>query len=189
MVKPLVINLFRISCRVALFLASFSFLADHCLVRVGYLVLIHRVDALSGSIYECGIHLSHAEQFGFDLRGEDGIVRSFRGSSLIGKRHAQVENERRSAPRADDREAAAARYHKRLPGRDARLVRVAVLEVDHDERVADRAIAMSIGLELGLGRIKQLKRTASGFRGLRVQALRTQAVHEQQFPYRKSHPE
>ena len=54
--------------------------------------------------------------------------------------------------RADGRGAAAARCHKRLPGRVARLVRVAVLEVDRNGRVADRAIAMSSDLELGLGR-------------------------------------
>ena len=34
-----------------------------------------------------GIHSSHAEQLGFDLRGEDRIVRSFHGSNLIGRRH------------------------------------------------------------------------------------------------------
>ena len=124
-----------------------------------------------------GIHSSHAEQLGFDLRGEDRIVRSFHGSNLIGRRHAQVENERLNVPRADGRGAAAARCHKRLPGRVAWLVRVAVLEVDRNERVADRAIAMSSDLELGLGRIKQLKRAAAGFRGLRVRALRTQAVY------------
>ena len=44
----------------------------------------------------CGIHSSRAEQLGFDLRGEDRIVRSFHGSNLIGRRHAQVENERPS---------------------------------------------------------------------------------------------
>ena len=103
------------------------------------------------------MHSSHAEQLGFDLRGEDRIVRSFHGSNLIGRRHAQVENERLNVPRADGRGAAAARCHKRLPGRVARLVRVAVLDVDRNERVADRANAMSSDLELGLGRIKQLK--------------------------------
>ena len=36
---------------------------------------------------------------------------------------------------------------------------------------------MSSDLGLGLGRIKQLKRAAAGFRGLRVRVLRTQAVH------------
>ena len=125
----------------------------------------------------CGIHSSHAEQLGFDLRGEDRIVRSFHGSNLIGRRHALVEIERLNVSRADGRGAAASKCHKRLPGRVARLVRVAVLEIDRNERVADRAIAISSDLELGLGIIKQLKRAAAGFRGLRVRALRTQAVY------------